>query len=190
MRDATLFSLPTSRDRLTCRRDHCDTAALGRRCGVRITAVPEKIVARWSADAATRDRHTREEILARAEALAADETRYRASHKRGVKKYITADPIDPATGEIITGHQTSLSVDQARAQAEAAFDGLQVIRTSETTLTGDGGSACGGSVCVVCQVLSRRLMAVLGADEVSRPEAVGGVVEPGPVRCGPGLPGS
>lgn len=97
--------------------------------------VTEKIVARWSADAATRDRHTREEILARAEALAADETRYRASNKRGVKKYITADTIDPATGEVITGRETSLSVDRARAQAEAAFDGLHLVRTSETTLS-------------------------------------------------------
>jgi hypothetical protein len=98
-------------------------------------AVPEKIVARWSADAAKRDAHTRNDILTRAEALAADEARYRASTKRGVKKYITADTIDPATGELITGRATSLSVDRARADAEAAFDGYQLVRTSETTLS-------------------------------------------------------
>ncbi|MDI9628529.1 MAG: IS1634 family transposase [Acidobacteriota bacterium] len=97
--------------------------------------VTEKIVARWSADAAARDRHTREEILARAETLAADETRYRASSKRGIKKYITAETIDPATGELLTGRETQLSVDHARAQAEAQFDGYQLVRTSETTLT-------------------------------------------------------
>lgn len=97
--------------------------------------VTEKIVARWSADSAARDAHTRDEILTRAEALAADETRYRASNKRGVKKYITAESIDPATGEVTTSRETSLSVDRARAQAEARFDGLQMVRTSETTLT-------------------------------------------------------
>lgn len=96
--------------------------------------VTEKIVARWSAHAAERDRLMRNDILTRAEALAADEARYRASNKRGVKKYITAEAIDPATGEVITGRDTSLSVDRARAEAEAVFDGLQLVRTSETTL--------------------------------------------------------
>ncbi|MHB1475743.1 MAG: IS1634 family transposase, partial [Dermatophilaceae bacterium] len=97
-------------------------------------AVQEKVVARWSAHAAERDAHTRDDILTRAEALAADEARYRASNKRGVKKYITADTIDPATGELITGRETSLSVDRARAEAEAVFDGYQLVRTSETGL--------------------------------------------------------
>ena len=97
--------------------------------------VTEKVVARWSAEGAARDAHTREDILARAEALAADEARYRASNKRGIKKYITADTIDPATGEVLTGRDTLLSVDRARAEAEAVFDGLQMVRTSETALT-------------------------------------------------------
>ena len=96
--------------------------------------VPEKIVARWSADAAERDAHTRADILTRAEALAADEARYRASNKRGVKKYITSETIEPATGEITSSRETSLSVDRARAAAEARFDGYQLIRTSETDL--------------------------------------------------------
>lgn len=98
-------------------------------------AVQEKVVARWSAEAAARDRHTRDDILARAEALAADQAKYRASNKRGIKKYITADTIDPATGEVLTGKDTMLTVDRARAEAEAVYDGYQLIRTSETSLT-------------------------------------------------------
>lgn len=98
-------------------------------------AVTEKVVARWSADAAARDAHTRQEMLAKAETLAADEARYRASSKRGVKKYITTETIDPTTGEVLTGRDTSLSVDRARAEAEAVFDGYQLVRTSETELT-------------------------------------------------------
>jgi Transposase DDE domain len=70
----------------------------------------------------------------RAEALASDEARYRASNKRGIKKYITADTIDPATGEVLTSRDTNLSVDRARADAEAVFDGYQMVRTSETGL--------------------------------------------------------
>jgi hypothetical protein len=78
-------------------------------------SVEEKVVARWSAQAAARDAHTREDILTRAEALAADETRYRASTKPGIKKYITAETINSATGEVLTSRDTHLSVDRARA---------------------------------------------------------------------------
>ena len=98
-------------------------------------SVEEKVVARWSAEAAARDAHTRAEILTRAEALASDEARYRASTRSGIKKYITAETINPATGEVLTGRDTHLSVDRARADAEARFDGFQIIRTSETQLT-------------------------------------------------------
>lgn len=96
--------------------------------------VTEKIVARWSKAAAARDRHTREQILTRAKVLAADEAKYRASNKRGVKKYITAETIDPETGELRASKDTHLAVDTARADAEAVLDGYQLIRTSETHL--------------------------------------------------------
>jgi len=96
--------------------------------------ITEKIVAHWSADNAARDRHTRDDILARAAELAADEAKYRASNKRGIKKYITAETIDPHTGELHAEQHTHLSVDTARADAEAALDGYQIIRTSETEL--------------------------------------------------------
>lgn len=96
--------------------------------------VTEKIVAHWSADNAARDRQIRDDILARAAELASDEAKYRASNKRGVKKYITAETIDPETGELHAGKDTHLSVDTARADAEAVLDGYQIIRTSETHL--------------------------------------------------------
>jgi transposase len=124
--------------------DHVKTKSMTLTRGVPVTmfgidnlpkAVPEKVVARWSAESAARDRHTREEILTRAEALAADTARYRASNKRGVKKYITAEAINPDTGEITTSRDTTLTVDRAKADAEAVYDGLQIVRTSETTLT-------------------------------------------------------
>jgi len=97
--------------------------------------VEEKMVAVWSADAAARDRMVRDEMLARAETLAANQAAYRASNRRGPKKYITATHVDPATGEIIAGHDVSLVVDRARAEAEAAWDGYQMVRTSETRLS-------------------------------------------------------
>ena len=95
---------------------------------------PEKMVAVWSADAAARDKAVREEILARAETLARDETAYRASNRRGVKKYIRPTHIDKDTGEILDEHDTCLTVDWAQADREARYDGYQMVRTSETGL--------------------------------------------------------
>lgn len=97
--------------------------------------VTEKVVARWSAEWAARDRLTRTEILTRAEALAADTARYRASNKRGIKKYITAEAINPDTGEVTPNRDTTLTVDHAKAAAEAVYDGFQIVRTSETHLS-------------------------------------------------------
>jgi len=94
----------------------------------------EKVVAVWSADAAARDRAVREEMLARAEKLAGDEAAYRASNRRGVKKYIKAVHIDKDTGEVLTEHDAGLTVDRARADREALYDGYQMVRTSETGL--------------------------------------------------------
>ena len=96
--------------------------------------VPEKTVAIWSADAAERDRHIRADLLDAAEALAGDEAAYRASNRRGAKKYIRPVHIDTATGVVLAEHDTQLAVDFARAEDEARWDGYQMVRTSETHL--------------------------------------------------------
>jgi len=103
--------------------------------GTRITVtVPEKLVAHWSPDAAARDRATRAEMLTRARKLADNPALFTASTRTGVKKYVTENRIDPATGEILDPTTIHLDVDQARADREALFDGYQMIRTSETSL--------------------------------------------------------
>jgi hypothetical protein len=96
--------------------------------------VSEKLVAHWSPDAAERDRRVRDELLAKAAKLARDESGYRSGAKRGARKYVTAETIDPDTGEIITGRDTLLTVDLDLAAEEAELDGYQIVATSETAL--------------------------------------------------------
>jgi len=97
-------------------------------------AVEERQIVRWSADAAARDAADRADMLSKAERLAADPARYQASQHRGVKRYIAADRLDPATGEVLDEGAPLLRVDRDLADADARFDGYQALRTSETGL--------------------------------------------------------
>ena len=96
------------------------------------TEIAEKLVARWSADGAARDRQVRSEMLANASKLVANPAMFKASSRRGVKKYVNVTDVDPDTGQILDNQQTILNLDTARADAEAVMDGYQLIRTSET----------------------------------------------------------
>ena len=108
--------------------------SVGAGAAKRQVEVTEKYVASWSHDAMLRDRATRAELLVKAERLVGDEAAYRSGAKRGPRKYITSETIDPATGEITTGKETLLKVDQSLADAEALLDGHHLIRTTETGL--------------------------------------------------------
>jgi len=99
--------------------------------------VTERLVARWSVDAACRDGAIRAEALSKAEKLVGDPARYRASNRRGVKKYVLDETVIKTTGEVLTPVNTSslLNLDTARAEREAEMDGFQMVRTSETHLS-------------------------------------------------------
>ena len=94
--------------------------------------VGERQICRWSADYAARDEANRAEMLAKARKLAADPATWRASNRKGVKKYVTEQVVDPATGEITEPAGTTLAVDWARADADALLDGYWLVHTSET----------------------------------------------------------
>jgi len=97
--------------------------------------VAEKLVARWSADSACRDKKVRADMVAQAVKLADDPALFKASNRRGVKKYVTSFNLDPATGQILENADTILGIDHAKVDAEAVMDGYQLIRTSETSLS-------------------------------------------------------
>jgi len=101
----------------------------------RTVTVTERLVVAWSEGAAIRDRITREDMLNKAEKLVGDEASYRAGGKRGPRKYVKTQTVDPGTGELITGRETLLSVNRELAEQDAAMDGYHMVRTSETTMT-------------------------------------------------------
>jgi hypothetical protein len=100
----------------------------------RTVTVQETTVVSWSVDAQTRDRATREELLTKAERFVADESAWRANGKRGPRKYVKSETVDPVTGEILTGRETLLTVNQELADQDAEMDGYHMVRTSETNL--------------------------------------------------------
>jgi hypothetical protein len=93
--------------------------------------VTEKLVAKWSADYAARDRVSRAEMAAKAQALAADPARFKASGKRGVRKYVRVEQADPATGEVEAAVSV-LCLDVDKLQADAELDGYWVLHSSRT----------------------------------------------------------
>ena len=99
--------------------------------------VEEKLIARWSVDRAAKDGFDRAQAVSKAEQLAADPARFAASNRRGIKKYVTADTIIKATGEVLGPKQTvsQLAIDRVKAAREAEMDGFWMLRTSETGMT-------------------------------------------------------
>jgi hypothetical protein len=93
--------------------------------------VEEKLVATWSPDAAKRDRFTRTQILAKAARRAGKPSEYKASLRKGVNKYITAQAIVPTTGEIL---EPVLILDTEAAERESWLDGYQIIATNQTSM--------------------------------------------------------
>jgi hypothetical protein len=97
-------------------------------------AVAEKIVARYSPLHAARDAHTRAKMAARAEAMIADPAAWRASNKKGSKKYVQPVRVDQTTGEIADADAPVLMLDSERLARDAQLDGLYMIHTSETAM--------------------------------------------------------
>jgi hypothetical protein len=94
--------------------------------------VTEKIVARYSPVYAARDAHTRAKMVAKAEAMIADPAAWRASNKKGSKKYVQEVSVDQATGEVRGAELPVLVLDAGRLARDAELDGLYMICTSET----------------------------------------------------------
>ncbi|MDR0627672.1 MAG: IS1634 family transposase [Bifidobacteriaceae bacterium] len=103
--------------------------------------VTEKIVARYSPVYAARDAHVRAKMAAKAEAMIKDPASWRASNKKGSKKYVREVKVDPSTGEIADADAPTLVLDQERLARDAELDGLYMVCTSETSLTDQEVSA-------------------------------------------------
>jgi transposase len=93
--------------------------------------VTEKVVARWTADYANRQRRKRAELAAKAAVLAGDPSAWRAASKRGAAKYVRLEQADPATGEVEESCPV-LSLDEVKLEDDAALDGYWLLHTSRT----------------------------------------------------------
>jgi hypothetical protein len=91
----------------------------------------EKVIVRWTADYANRQRRKRAELAAKAAALAGDPVKWKAASKRGAAKYVHVEQADPATGEVEESCPV-LSLDEVRLEDDAALDGYWLVHTSRT----------------------------------------------------------
>jgi len=97
------------------------------------TTVDEKVVVTWNKKYADRERIRRDGTLEYIETLTNPE-RFRASCKRGGKKYIEMFEIDKETGEKIP-LSPFLEIDYDKVKFDAKFDGINVLVTSETDMS-------------------------------------------------------
>jgi transposase len=96
------------------------------------SSVPEKVVVTWNEKYARREKIRREGAVEYAENLTNAE-RYRASCKRGGKRYIELSVLNDETGEL-EKLSPFLGIDQEAIDFDAQFDGINVLVTSEVNM--------------------------------------------------------
>jgi len=97
------------------------------------TTAQEKVVVTWNKKYADRERIRRDGALEYIEKLTNPE-RFRASCKRGGKKYIEMYELDKETGEKIP-LSPFLDIDYEKVEFDAQFDGINVLVTSEIDMS-------------------------------------------------------
>jgi Transposase len=98
-------------------------------------AVQEKVVVTWSQKYANREQIRRDGAVQFAEGLRQPE-KYRASCRRGGKKYLEMQVIDNETGEM-KKMSPFLGIDYEAIEFDAQFDGINVLVTSEIQMSDD-----------------------------------------------------
>lgn len=97
------------------------------------TTTEEKVVVTWNKKYADRERIRRDGALEYIETLTNPE-RFRASCKRGGKKYIEMYELDKETGEK-NPLSPFLDIDYEKVEFDAKFDGINVLVTSEINMS-------------------------------------------------------
>ena len=95
--------------------------------------VKEKVLITWSKKYAERERIRREGALEYASHLTNAEL-FRQTSKKGGKKYLDLQYLDPQTGEL-KPYSPLITIDQEQADFDAQFDGVNVLVTSEIEMT-------------------------------------------------------
>lgn len=97
------------------------------------TLVTEKVLATWNQKYDFREKIRREKSVEYAEKLTASE-RFRMTMKKGGKRYLNVEQLDPKTGEI-TEADFHITIDEEQIEYDAQFDGINVLITSEVDMS-------------------------------------------------------
>lgn len=94
----------------------------------------EKVVCFWSKDYDDREKHKRADLEEKLVTFLETPSRYTASNRFGLKKYLKLSHVNGETGEI-EKIKPRLEFDQARYEKDREMDGYYVLVSSETDLT-------------------------------------------------------
>jgi len=94
----------------------------------------EKVVCFWSKNYDDREKNKREKLEIRIKEYLNNPSKFKASNKYGIKKYIKEHNVDETTGEIQDG-KTVLKFDNEKYENDLALDGYYAIITSELDLS-------------------------------------------------------
>ncbi|QUH25241.1 IS1634 family transposase [Serpentinicella alkaliphila] len=90
----------------------------------------EKVVAFWSQDFDSREKHKRELLEDKINEYLTNPSKYKASNRHGIKKYLKEIEVDTITGEV-EDKKTILKFEQDKYERDVALDGYYALVTSE-----------------------------------------------------------
>lgn len=94
----------------------------------------EKVVVFWSKDFDIREKHKRERLEERINEYLDNPSKYKASNRYGIKKYLKEIEIDTTTGEI-KDKKVMLEFEKEKYERDLALDGYYALVTSEIDMT-------------------------------------------------------
>ena len=97
----------------------------------REVTLEERVICVYSEKYRDRDRARREQVIELLRAYIDDPAKYRASIRKGSKKYLDVKEANPHTGEVDKDTVTVISLDEKKIAEDAALDGYYCVATSE-----------------------------------------------------------
>lgn len=96
----------------------------------------EKVVAFWSQDFDIREKHKREKLEDKINEYLENPSKYKASNRYGIKKYLKEVEVNKTTGEL-KDKKTILKFEQEKYERDVALDGYYAIVTSELKMSNE-----------------------------------------------------
>ena len=96
----------------------------------------EKVVAFWSQDFDIREKHKREKLEDKINEYLKNPSKYKASNRYGIKKYLKEVEVNKITGEL-KDKKTILKFEKEKYERDVALDGYYAIVTSELKMSNE-----------------------------------------------------